>query len=567
MAAQRKRWVIPPRIPGDSEQALGVFHPVLRQTLYNLGYADQASALSYLNAEPPSGTEPWNLLGMNEAVERLTHAIRSGQPVVVYGDYDVDGVTATALLTLVIRRLGGSVQPYIPNRFDEGYGLNMEALSSLKEEGAKIVVTVDCGIRSLAEAEFAKENGLEMIISDHHHPGAELPPALAVINPKQSGDSYPEKELAGVGLAYKLAAALIEKLQPDQIDPKSFLDLVALGTVADLAPLQGENRALVREGLRWLRHAQRQGLLSLMGVARLRPMSITASDIGFGLGPRLNAAGRLDSAHAALNLLMTDDVFEAGYLAQQLEVQNRERQRITHDIMEQAEALALESDPDASLLFAAHPDFNAGVVGLAASRLNEAYYRPAIVAHANDEYTRGSCRSIPEFHITEALDQCADLLVRYGGHKAAAGFTVLNHNLPLLVERLKSIAAAQLEGKDLRPTIKIDQEIALRDLDAEAYKALMLMEPTGYGNPQAIFASRDLRVVHSRPVGRDGSHLKMIVSDDYVTFDAIAFRQGHLQEQMPDRLDLAYIFETNEYNGRVSFQLRVKDLKPAGLPD
>ena len=348
---------------------------------------------------------------------------------------------------------------------------------------------------------------------------------------------------------------------------EDLLDLVALGTVADLAPLVGENRALVRKGLQKIRATKRQGLFSLAAVSDLPLPRTTATSIGFMLGPRLNAAGRLESALAAYELLTTTDVRCAGELAQQLNVQNRQRQELTRKIQEESEAIALADDPDSHLLFAVHPDFNSGVVGLAAARLVETYYRPAVVGQVLEETTRCSCRSIPEFHITQALDQCKDLLVRHGGHAAAAGFTVRNENLEALEQRLKSIAGEQLRGLDLRQTLNADADVPLSDLRPELLKHLEYLQPTGYGNPEAVFVTRNVRVTHTRAVGSDGKHLKLVVSDGQVTFDAIGFRLGHLQSELPLKVDLIYTFETNEYKGRTSLQLNLKDVKAAGVPD
>jgi single-stranded-DNA-specific exonuclease len=564
---QSYQWSILPRILPDVAHELNNYPPILRQLLYNRGYTTREDAGRFLQAAQPDENDPFKLLGMHEAVERLTYAIQHQEPIAIYGDYDVDGVTATALLTEALKALGGNVRPYIPNRFDEGYGLNNDTLQSLKDEGIRLVVTVDCGIRSLPEAEHARSIGLDLIISDHHRPIAELPVAVAVINQKQPGDTYPDKHLAGVGLAFKLVEALCQQpaLMPPQAELQvdRWLDLVALGTVADLVSLVGENRSLVRRGLDHLRQTQRQGLFSLMNIAGLPPARITTRDIGFVLGPRINAAGRLDSALAALELLLTEDVFEAGRLAQQLHIQNQDRQKLTKEIQVQAEQIAFQENPDALLLFAAHPDFNPGVVGLAASRLMETYYRPAIVASQGPEFTRGSCRSISEFHITQALDQCTDLLVRHGGHAAAAGFTVHNDNLPELITRLQAIAAEQLSSRDLHPTLRIDMEIPLRELKPELLPYLDQLEPTGMDNPQAVFASRGLQVRYSRTVGHDNSHLKLVVNDGRLSYDAIAFRQGHWQDKMPAIIDLAFTFEIKEYNGHQSLQLNVKDLKPA----
>ena len=563
MYPMNKRWQIMPLITPEAEDSLQEYPPILRQILFNRGYATQEIANQYLEAKMPPGTDASNLLGVPEATERIQYAIKTQERIAVYGDYDADGVTATALLVSALSTMGADVIGYIPNRFDEGYGLNNEALDNLRSDGTRLVITVDCGIRSPQETKHAQDIGLDMIISDHHHPDNELPQAVAVINPKQPQDTYPEKELAGVGLAYKLISALMG----NSSDAESYLDLVALGTVADLAPLVGENRALVRKGLEVLRKPHRQGVMALIGVSGLKPNKIKASDIGFVLGPRLNAAGRLESALAALDLLTSSDVYQAAELAQQLDNQNRERQQITSQIQKQAEQLVLIDDPDALLLFAAHPDFNPGVVGLAASRLTELYYRPAIVAYRGEVLTRASCRSIKEFHITQALDQCADLLERHGGHAAAAGFTVKNENLPALINRLKVIANQELSQLDLRPTLTADVEIPLSDLKPEILDYLEWLQPTGYGNPQAHFVSRNLKVTRSRTVGKDNNHLKFTVTDGRITYDAIAFRQGHWEGLLPSRIDLLYIFETNEYFDRISLQLNVRDIKPTGTPD
>ena len=529
-----KRWLIPPPITLEADTALKAFPPVLRQILFNRGYATDAEARAFLKAEPDFDTDPFKMTGMQAAVERIQYALAHNEPIAIYGDYDVDGVTSTALLVDILNALGADVRGYIPNRFDEGYGLNNEALSALKDDGVGLVISVDCGIRSPDEALHARTIGLDLIITDHHHPSeGPLPPATAVINPKQPGDVYPDKDLAGVGIAYKLAEALlIEQGSADSVQLTRLLDLVALGTVADLAPLVGENRFLVRRGLRQMRETTRQGLFSLAAVAELNLPKVNATDIGFRLGPRLNAAGRLDEALAAYELLTTTDVFKAGQLAQQLDVQNRERQRITREMQSVAEELALADETDAFLLFAAHKDFNAGVVGLAASRLTETYYRPAIVAHIDTDTTRGSCRSIPEFHITDALDKCADILVRHGGHAAAAGFTVENDKLDELVSRLKAIAKEQLSDQDLRPTLTADAEIPLVEVRPELLNNLKYLEPTGYGNPDAVFVSREVKVRYARTVGADKKHLKMYLEDEGgASHDAIGFRLGHLQPE------------------------------------
>lgn len=566
-----KRWVISSPITPGAAEALVRFPPILKQILFNRGLGNYDEARDYMRAVPTFNTDPFQLTGMEVAVDRILFAIHHNEPVAVYGDYDVDGVTATALLVDALNALGANVRRYIPNRFEEGYGLNKDALDTLQAEGVKLVITVDCGIRSPEEALHARTIGLDLIISDHHHPdGENLPPACAVINPKQHGDVYPDKDLAGVGIAYKIAEAFTQKMNGQSVSLKldDLLDLVALGTVADLAPLVGENRSLVRKGLRQLRETRRQGLFSLCNVSKIQIGKVTAGNIGFMLGPRLNASGRLESALASFELLTTTDVMRAGQLAQQLDVQNYQRQTLTRSTQDKAQEIAMSEDPDAYLLFAAHESFNAGVVGLAASRLTEVFYRPAIVASMGADETRGSCRSIPEFHITDALDLCKDLLVRHGGHAAAAGFTVRNENLPEFVSRLKEIARDQLEGKDLRHVLSADMEVPLSQLSFEVLSHLEYLEPTGYGNPDAVFVSREVKVKSSRPVGADGKHLKVTFEDERGhAFDGIGFRMGHLQPQLPQRVDVLYHIEANEYNGRRSLQLNLKDVKGAGIPD
>ncbi len=565
-----KHWNIPPLITPEADSALSKFPPILRQILFNRGFPTDAEARAYLNAKPNFETDPFLMTGMRAAVDRIQVAIERNQPIAIYGDYDVDGVTSTVLLVEALQSFHANVRGYIPNRFEEGYGLNNEAMDKLKADGVQLVITVDCGIRSPNEALHARQLGLDLIISDHHHPAeGDLPAALAVINPKQRGDLYPDKDLAGVGIAYKIAEALSVALPQPALNLNALLDLVALGTVADLAPLMGENRILVRKGLRQMKQTLRQGLFSLAAVSDVKLNKVNAGNIGFSLGPRLNAAGRLKEALAAYELLLTKDPARAGQLAQELNLQNRDRQNITREMQTKAEAIAIGDDPNTCLLFAAHEDFNSGVIGLAASRLTETYYRPSIVASKGEEETRGSCRSIPEFHITNALDQCADLLVRHGGHAAAAGFTVKNENLSALVMRLKLIAAEQLSQTDLKPTVTADMEVSLVDIRPDLYeKCLKYLEPTGYGNQHAAFAARNIKVKNSRAIGADSKHLKLSLEDEagYI-HDAIGFRLGDWQKKITPRVDILFTYEINEFNGRVGYQLNLKDIRAAGAAE
>ena len=554
MSQIERRWQIAAKITPQAAENLSQYSSTFQQILFNRGIATVEEADTFLKTDY-AFHDPFLLKGMQTALDRIIKAIEREESIVVYGDYDADGVTSTALMAQSLEALGAKVSTYIPDRFKEGYGLNNEALKKLKDDGAVLIITVDCGIRAIDPCKFAKEIGLDMIITDHHTVGEELPEAIAVINAKQDGDDYPEKNLAGVGMAFKVATALIEKIKPDNFGIEDIADLVAIGTVADMVPMIGENRALVRQGLYYIRSNTRQGLFSLMGVSRIEPKSVSSSTIGFSIGPRINAAGRIASAQDALDLLLSNDVFKTGQLAQTLDNHNRERQNITRTIQEEAETQALAETEESFLLFAADPSFNPGVVGLAASRLVDTYYRPAIVGHQGEEVTRASCRSIAEFHITEALEECADLLTHFGG------FTVKNENLPELLKRLRDQAKTQLDGLDLRPLLQADAEVKLIDLKPDLLKEMDLLQPTGYGNPEAVFVSKNVMVKSKRTVGAEGAHLKMSVSDGKIYFDVIAFRLGHLLPVLTDRIDIIFTFEINEFQGRRSYQLNVIDIK------
>jgi len=563
-----KRWQIHPKILPTVDQALKLYDPILRQLLFNRGYATEESAELFLQAKQPTISSETQLTGLNESLKRICAAIEKKEKIIIYGDYDVDGVTATALLVEILQHIGADVQGYIPNRFEEGYGLNNDALLHIKSIGGKLVITVDCGIRSLPEAEYAKSIGLSMIITDHHHPHEELPIAEAIINPKQLADLYPDKDLAGVGLAYKLGCEIIKKTTNYSNLTSSFgLDLVALGTIADLAPLVGENRSLVRKGIQVINQTNRPGLQALINISGLKPGQINSTDVGYVIGPRLNAAGRLESALDSLNLLLTSDMTEAQSLAQKIDNQNRERQQLTRNQQKLAEELIQTQTTSASLLFAAHHDFNPGVIGLVASRLADYHYRPVIIVHQGEFFSRGSCRSIPEYHITDALDSCADLMEHHGGHAAAAGFTIRNERLPDLMDHLQTHAVNQLNGLELRPVLIADMELSLSELHPSILNSINLLQPSGYANPPVCFVTRDLSIKRARSVGRDNSHLRLSLSNEWITYDAIAFGLGDLVDKLPDRIDILYQYEKNIFNGRESLQLNIKDIKASGLVD
>jgi single-stranded-DNA-specific exonuclease len=570
MTVRLKRWQVAPSAPPSHMEHFAHLPPIVVQMLYNRGLTAPSEVDEFLSNKE-DGSNPFDLPDMNAAVTRLRQALRAKEPVVVYGDFDADGVTATVLLVQTLEALGAQVRPYIPHRVDEGYGLHQDTLTQLAHDGARLIVTVDCGVRSLEEVAHANHLGLDVIISDHHSVGPQLPDAVAVIDPKRDDSRYPFKELAGVGVAYRLAQALLRShrktpvtTQDVLVGEDDLLDLVALGTVADLVPLLGENRLLVRRGLACINRMERPGVEALCRLAGVRPGTVDATSIGYALGPRLNAAGRMAHAKKAYQLLDTTYPAEAERLAGELGQLNRHRQQFTLKTQKQARQLALDAAGDSPLLFAASSDFLPGIVGLAASRLVDEFYRPAIVVEVGEETSRGSARSIPEFHITDALDKCSDLLLQYGGHAAAAGFMLANEDLDVLADRLRDIASRQLTGVELSPALSVDAEVELSDMSWDLQDALTQLEPCGYGNPHPLFVSRSVQVASHRPVGNAGKHLKLTLSDGWSTWDGIAFQQGDWAGKLPDLVDIAYHLEVNEWNSQRRLQLNVQDIRPTG---
>ena len=568
----QKEWALAPTAPAEHLGHYMGFSPILAQLLFNRGFEDPARALDFLHSATLD-EDPFALKDMEKAVDRISLAIERQQPTVVYGDFDADGVCATTLLAQTLNRLGAAVTPYIPDRAQEGYGLNAPALEKMATDGVELVITVDCGVRSIAEVEAGKSAGLDIIVTDHHSIGPELPAALAVINPRQD-DCAGEPGMAGVGVAFMLAKALLlrrwdsdRSCYPDNLRLSDLLDLVALGTVADIMSLNiGLNRRLVRHGLDTINEFRRPGIAALAQVAGLKAGQIKASDIGFGLGPRLNAAGRLGSAMTAYELLSAPTLEDARPHAAHLQNLNLERQGLTR----QAQAAISEQvagTEDASLIFAGDECLRPGIVGLVAGRLTEEFYRPAVVLEFGEEVSRASCRSIPEFDITRALDECADLLVKHGGHAMAAGFTVLNKNIDALRQELQRKAQASLGGRQLMRRLPIDCELGLAHINEELLSELDVLEPTGHGNPQATFLTRDLKVLHCRRVGAEGGHLKLrLAGDGAPPIDAIGFGLGDWAKERLDRIDCVYHPEINEWNGRRSLQMRLLDIRPAGNP-
>jgi single-stranded-DNA-specific exonuclease len=566
----KAEWKVAERAPQDFLRALSDLHPLTAQTLFARGYQNPNDARAFLKGEV-SRVDPFSLKDMPVAVERINRAIANKERIAVYGDYDCDGVTACALLMRVLLSLGANAQAYIPNRFEEGYGLNEDALITLQAQGIRLVITVDCGARARREAAHASRLGLDLIITDHHELDRDIiPEALAVINPKRAEGSYAFKFLAGVGVAFRLAQCLIrESKNTNSVKEKDLLDLVAIGTVADIVPLTDQNRALVRAGIAQMNSSPRVGIRELMRVAAIRNGGIDAGKIGFALAPRLNAAGRLESAFAAYELLMCEDAMEAERLAQQLNLQNEQRQVMTASVARDAESKTVNVDgAKPALLFAASDEYNAGVIGLAAARLLEKHYRPAIVVSICDGEARGSCRSVRGFNITNALDECREFLSKHGGHAAAAGFTTTSNNLEPLRERLTEIAEREQPSGGWQRVIHADAELDLSQLDWKAFDELRQLEPHGMGNPKPTFVARNAIVANARRIGKaepnqPAPHLQLRLKDNRrVVWEAVSWRNGDRIGELQaneHKIDIAFQLDMNEWNGEKRLQLVVQD--------
>lgn len=500
--------------------------------------------------------DPLVLPGMREAVTRTRRAISDGELIALFGDFDVDGVTSLAVLSLGLRPLGAHYTRYIPERFSEGYGLNTGAIETLHRRGATLLITADCGISSKEEVAYANSLGMDVIILDHHTVPDELPDAVAAVNPKRRDSDYPFDEMAAVGVSYRFLQVLYESLGRE-LDDSEFLDLVALGTVVDVAPLVDENRAMVVQGLAQMQTGLRPGLDALSTVARVAPDRIAAETLGFALGPRMNAAGRLKHARLALSLLLAETPIEARPLAEELDRLNRQRQQETQDACDLAEELLGAADDP--LVMVGSPNIHAGIVGLVAARLADRRNRPAIVYDQGPTESRASARSIPAFDIVSAIRREKDLLVRHGGHRAAAGFTVRNEHLPELHQRLVAYAGETLDGRDLRPVMEIDAETPLAEVAGIEIKGLMKFEPCGQGNRKPVLLSRGVELRGHRFVGADEKHLKLLLRDGPAAWNAIAFNQA--DAQLADRVDIVYSLKPGWRGDTV--ELEVLDIAPS----
>lgn len=557
------RWQVRPPAPPGALDAFGPMQPLTGQLLFNRGLLSPEAARTQLATRGAAWHDPLLLPDMARAVDALLAARLRGERVVVYGDFDADGITGTALLVQGLRSAGVNVDPYIPHREREGYGLNTSALTTLYQEGARLVISVDTGTSAVEEITEAAKLGLGVIALDHHAIPPTLPPAVALVNPHRSTNRYPFGDLAGVGVGFKFLQAVYAALGRDLGELEGGLDLVAIGTVADIAPLREENRWLVSQGLDIFNGRPRVGLAALMERAGLATGSVGAGDLGFVVAPRINAMGRLDHAIASYQLLTTADPVEAAFLAERLETTNQERRRLTREAVDLALAAVAGADCDAPLVLVGGTEFPAGIIGLVASRLAEERYRPAVVYAEGPEFSRGSARSIPKFDIVAALRDCRDLFERYGGHEQAAGFTIRTERLPELRRRLRAASVARLAACDLDRVLEIDAATPLQALLGQPMKLLARLQPFGPGNPEPVFMTPGVRVVDSRGMGSDGAHLQLTVAEANRRWRAVGFGMGGRITEAKGALDLAYTLETDRWQGEERVQLRLRDFRPA----
>ncbi len=550
----------------------GKIHPVVLQLLFSRGINQKADIEKYFNTDYAADVfDPFLFSDMEKAVEGIAQAKEKKEKIAIYGDYDADGVTATALLFETLEKLGfKNVIVYIPDRQLEGYGMNMEAVEYLHKEKVGLIITVDCGITSQEEIEKARELKMDVIITDHHHVPQMLPRALAIINPNIKGCQYPEKNLAGVGVAFKLAQALYKKIKPEEAEQlKWSLDLVAIGTIADCVPLLGENRVLAKYGLIVLSKTKRRGLLEMFKVGRIL---ISEDDlpnthkISFQVAPRINAAGRMDHASFSFKLMIEKDSAKARGMALEVENKNQNRQKITSEITREARAIAENLFKNKKFIFAENEHWPVGLLGLVAGKIADEFNKPTLILQKQEKEFVGSLRSIPQVNIIETLEKCSELLIKFGGHAQAAGVRVAHEKIEKFYAKFGQLIKDQLKGKDISPQIEIDMEIGAEDISWELVSQIKKMEPFGEGNKEPVFLAKNIIVEDLRIVGNGSKHLKLALRAGNASpkiFDAIGFGLG---EKFPnlkngDSLDIVFNLQEDEWNGNKKIQLKLIDLR------
>jgi len=508
--------------------------------------------------------DPFLMKDMDLAVDRILEAVNKKEKILIFGDYDVDGTTSASMLYLFFKELGNKVFAHIPDRLEDGYGLSIRGIELALEYGATLLITVDCGISAVKQIKFAKEKGIDVIVSDHHQPGSSLPEAVAILDPKQKDCLYPFKELAGVGVAFKLIQASAQKLELDEWFCRKYLDLAALGSIADIVPLVNENRILVRLGLEMINHSDRLGITALLETTGLSGRKIGTGQVVFTIAPRINAVGRMGSAERAVRLLSTNDEQLARNMANILETENRERRSIDETtFLDALQKLDKEGQKEKSGIVLAGEGWHSGVIGIVASRISEIVYRPTVMIAVDRGVGKGSARSIANFDIYDAIKECEDLLIDFGGHKYAAGLSIKAENIAAFKKKFQQVALERLSEDDYVQKLKYDAEIELSEITDKMFRLINELAPFGPGNMRPVFLSRDVEVIGT-PQVVGGNHLKFKVSQSGKMINAIGFNLGHLRYRLAPgeaNLDMIYVVEENNWNGRSMMQLRVKDLK------
>jgi single-stranded-DNA-specific exonuclease len=560
------RWILPPppdeAAVRDLATALSLPDIVCRLLLIR-GYVSAEDAKLFLRPKLERLHDPLQFLSMDKAVDRLAVAVRAQELIFIHGDYDVDGISSTTLLTRAIRGLGGKAMPFIPRRIEDGYDLSDAGVDAAIAAGAAVVVTCDCGTSAVSPVARLCKAGIDVIVTDHHLPGGELPDCLSILNPKRSGCGYPDKDLAAVGVAFKLALALARALGKNENFIWGMLDLVALATVADVAPLRGENRVFVRYGLRMLADTHNIGMRALLRAAGLSGKPLTAGRIGFILAPRLNAAGRLGHAIRGVELLLSEDEHQANAIARELEELNNRRQELDHATLEQAREKVLAMNLDETFgIVLADDEWHPGVIGIVASRLVEEFGRPTVLIALSGEQGKGSGRSISKFDLHGALGEARDLLVRYGGHRAAAGVTLARDRVDEFAMRFNEVARSRLTLEDLVPEIRIDLEVSIDGIDARLESLFRHFEPFGIGNPSPVLLARNVTLAApAKLVGKDG--LKLVLDTGTGSLEALGWGMASrvTEFEAGNKIDVAFRLERDEYRGESYLQARIADAR------
>ena len=561
---QKYVWNIKPKMTHSQFILLSRFGQLLAKLLFTRNITTEKEGMSMLK-DFGLKYDPFVMKNMDKAVSKIRKAIKNGTKITVYGDYDADGVTASAILIKAIRALGGTVESYIPDRFSEGYGINCDALKKISENGTGLVITVDCGIRSVEEAKYAKEIKLPLIITDHHEPGEEIPQPMLLVSPKQPGDEYPDKNLAGCGIALKIAEALSKDDEEKKIDLDELLMIASIGTVADLVPLINENRSLVRKGLSLFGKKKCLFLEAMAETAGFDYHEMTGNTISFAIAPRLNAAGRIKSAGLALDLLLAEDSAEAKKYAREIEELNKKRKELTQAVQEAAERSIVDEGVP-SVICLKDETYDMGIVGLAAARLVEKYYRPAFVGFTDGSNIRMSGRSIREFNMIEAMDSISDVFEKYGGHAMAAGATVSEEKWNDFVNRIRSAAEESVSFERLKPSIDAEMILPANLINLRLYETIAMLEPFGEGNRQPRFEVDHLKIVSYNFFGTDKVHLKLnLEGDGKQQIQGIIFFGAHLLPELTKYIDVICTIEKNSWNGNDSVQIKIEDVRTSKI--